>query len=231
MPDNLTLQSAAPATPGAGTIIASRNCTYSGDGTQIGVAGLVRFSGADDAKVATDINPATEDKQDTMITALQLIDNIVSGAGINQTQVGGTNVAVNTGNADAGTQRVVLASNQPIIPVSVDGSTIAPATPVRIGSLTNVAQTVVGSARTLDSLHIFNPSAATAYVQIYDTAGAVIVGTTTPTWSIGIPAGQAVAMTDLNLSFANAIKVAATTTATGGSAPATALEANFGHRA
>jgi len=37
---------------------------------------------------------------------------------VNQTQVDGTAVSVNTGNADAGTQRVVIASNQPAIAVT-----------------------------------------------------------------------------------------------------------------
>lgn len=39
-------------------------------------------------------------------------------------KVGGTTVDTNTGNATAGTQRVVLASNQPVIPVSDNGGSI-----------------------------------------------------------------------------------------------------------
>lgn len=230
MADNVTLQSAAPATPPAGTILASRSAAYSGDGTQIGVVGLVKFSGADDAKLATDIDPATETKQDLMVTALQLLDNAVSGSGYNISQMAGVAPAMGSGVITAGVQRVVLPTDHPNVPINVAAVSVAAATPVRIGSLTNSAQTVIGSSKVLDSLFIFNPSGATAYVQIYDTAGAVTVGTTTPTWSIGIKAGESVWMTDLNLNFANAIKVAATTTATGGSAPGTALEANFSYR-
>jgi len=37
---------------------------------------------------------------------------------VNETQIDGTAVSVNTGNADAGTQRVVLASNQPAVSVT-----------------------------------------------------------------------------------------------------------------
>ncbi len=56
MADNLTTASAAPATPVAGTIIATRSVTYSGDtGAQIAPVGLVTFAGSDDAKTATDV--------------------------------------------------------------------------------------------------------------------------------------------------------------------------------
>lgn len=61
MSDNLTLQTAATATLPAGTILAARTVTYSGDpSSMIAPVGLVKFTGADDAKVATDISPATE---------------------------------------------------------------------------------------------------------------------------------------------------------------------------
>jgi hypothetical protein len=228
--DNLTLQSGAPATPAAAVIIATRSVIYSGDGTQIGVAGLVKFSGADDAKTATDVDPANEANQALMVTSLQLIDNMIAGAGVNVSQVGGVAPAMNTGNSSAGTRRVVLASDQPIVAVSVDGSTIPAATPKIISALTNTAQTVIAAPHILDAYHIFNPSAATAYVQIYDTAGAVVVGTTVAVWSIGIKAGESVSMNDVNLNFAAGIKVAATTTSTGGTAPGVALEANFSYR-
>lgn len=229
--DNLTLQSAAPATPGAGNVIASRNVTYSGESTHIGVAGLVKFTGSDDAKVATDVDPATETKQDlivTLLTALQ--DLLAGGTGGNLAELDGNTVDLGTGNIGTGTIRIVIAANQPIVSTSIDASTIPGATPVMITGLTNSAQTVIAAAQVLDGLQIFNPSNATAYVQIYDTAGAVVVGTTTPVWSIGIAAGASVSMADVNLAFANAIKVAATTTATGSSAPSSSLQANFSYR-
>lgn len=56
MADNNNLQSAAPATLPAGTGIAFRSVTYSGDANQaIAPAGLVTFSGSDDSKTATDV--------------------------------------------------------------------------------------------------------------------------------------------------------------------------------
>ncbi len=47
---------------------------------------------------------------------------IQSNASINVAQIAGTTTDTNTGNASAGTQRVVLASNQPALPASQSGS-------------------------------------------------------------------------------------------------------------
>lgn len=57
---------------------------------------------------------ATLAEQQTQTTALQLIDNIVSGAGANITQLGGVNVSMNTGVRDTGTQRVTIATNDSV---------------------------------------------------------------------------------------------------------------------
>lgn len=59
MADNLTTQSATPATVPASTKIATREVSYSGDASShIAPAGLVLFSGSDDAKTATDVSDA-----------------------------------------------------------------------------------------------------------------------------------------------------------------------------
>lgn len=55
MADNVTAQSAAPATIPAGTIVAARLATYSGDSALIAPVGLATFAGSDDAKTATDV--------------------------------------------------------------------------------------------------------------------------------------------------------------------------------
>jgi hypothetical protein len=47
------------------------------------------------------------------------------GADVNLTDIKGVDVDVNTGNATAGTQRVVLASDQPAIPVDIQDTSIA----------------------------------------------------------------------------------------------------------
>lgn len=100
--------------------------------------------------------------------------------------------------------------------------------PYKASALTNSAVTVKGSAGNLGGYHCYNPAAAVTYIQIYDTSGAVTVGTTTPVLSFGIPASGGGNLEFVNgVNFANAIKVAATTTGTGGTAPATAAECNF----
>jgi hypothetical protein len=45
-------------TPGTGAKVAARDVTYSGEAALAQAVGLVTFTGADDAKVATDISPA-----------------------------------------------------------------------------------------------------------------------------------------------------------------------------
>lgn len=112
-------------------------------------------------------------------------------------------------------------------------STLTPSTtggwsPYKASALTNSAVTVKGSAGNLGGYHCYNPAAAVTYIQIYDTSGAVTVGTTTPVLSFGIPASGGGNLEFVNgVNFANAIKAAATTTGTGGTAPATAAECNF----
>lgn len=103
-------------------------------------------------------------------------------------------------------------------------------TPLRRSALTNTVVTNKGTAGVLGGYHCFNPAAATTYLQIFDVASAttVTLGTTVPDLSFGIPAGGGG-----NLEWANGVaftlgtKVAATTTATGSTAPATALDCNF----
>jgi len=53
----------------------------------------------------------TEDNSASMLTALQLIDNIVSGAGVNITQLNGVNVTMGNGSAGTGVQRVTIADD------------------------------------------------------------------------------------------------------------------------
>jgi len=52
---------------------------------------------------------------DPAVTALQLIDNAVSGAGFNITQIGGVDISRSAGGVDTGTQRVTLANTDPAV--------------------------------------------------------------------------------------------------------------------
>lgn len=52
------------------------------------------------------------------LTSLQLLDNAVSGAGYNITQMGGVNLNMNTGVRATGTQRVTIATND-LVPITI----------------------------------------------------------------------------------------------------------------
>lgn len=104
-------------------------------------------------------------------------------------------------------------------------------TPLKLNGLTNSAVAIKASAGGLYMLQCGNTNASEAYVQIYNIAsGSVTVGTSTPTLSIPIAAtatgGFAMA---LPATFGTAMSAAATTTATGGSAPGTALDCNVAY--
>lgn len=94
----------------------------------------------------------------------------------------------------------------------------------------NVAvTTIVNSPAVLTDYYIYNPNSSVAYVQLFDSAS-VVVGTTPPKWSLGVPAGAAANLSGMNLQFNTSIKVAATQTASGGAGVVTAIDANWGYR-
>ncbi len=97
-------------------------------------------------------------------------------------------------------------------------------------SITNAAEVLKASAGTLDGYHIVNTGAAGAWLQIFNVAAAsVTLGVTAPKYPLYIPAG-AVLDTPTVLpcvNFGTAMSYAATTTSTGSTAPATALQATF----
>jgi hypothetical protein len=108
-------------------------------------------------------------------------------------------------------------------------------TPFLANGLTTTVTTVKSSAGELGAYHCLNPNTSSAYVQIFDTAGTVTLGTTTPVLSLGIPAssngpGGGNLEWTVGIHFANAIKVAVTATATGSTAPSTALDCNFAYK-
>lgn len=97
-----------------------------------------------------------------------------------------------------------------------DGSSILVAT----------AQVVKASAGQLYGYYAYNPEAAVTFVHFYNTAAAsVTVGTTSPLFTIAIPAGSAANLTiPQGITFSNAgWAVAATTTAGGNTAPTTGV--------
>lgn len=95
-------------------------------------------------------------------------------------------------------------------------------------ALTNSAQVIKASAGKLYGYFIYNPNSSAQFVQFYNTAAAsVTVGTTAPLFMLTIPASSgANLMSDIGITFSNAgWSWAATSTAGGNGAPATALDA------
>lgn len=94
-------------------------------------------------------------------------------------------------------------------------------------ALTNSAQTLFGASARLAWYQCLNPSNAAAYVQLFDTTSAVVLGTTVPNAVVSLYTNESqFGMVDLN--FFTGVKVAATTTAAGSSAPSAALTCTFG---
>lgn len=118
----------------------------------------------------------TEDNSAAIKTAVELIDNAVSGAGFNITQVGGTNIDTNSGNKSAGTQRVVIATDQPNLttPLNIANketpdatSTYAPSNSTSVAYETNrVAKAAAG---VLFSITGYNSSVSGQFIQIHNT--------------------------------------------------------------
>lgn len=92
------------------------------------------------------------------------------------------------------------------------------------------AATVSSASGKFGGAMFINLNSAPAYIQVFDTTGAVTLGTTTPTFVIPVPANSTAANgvgfilpLDVGINIANGIKVAATTTATGSTTVSTGL--------
>lgn len=170
-----------------------------------------------------------------------------SGASFDLARIAGNAISTGNGASGTGVQRVTIANDSTgTVAATQSGTwTMQPGntanttawlikdtttTPILANALSTTVITVNSSAAVLTSYYCYNPNSSAAYVQIFDISGTVTLGTSTPKWSIAIPATSGANLAGLSLNFANAIKVAATTTATGSSAPSTALDCNFGYR-
>lgn len=101
--------------------------------------------------------------------------------------------------------------------------------PKLLAALTNTAVAIKASkSGVLGTIYCYNSNATAAFVQVFDvaTASGVTVGTTAPVLSLGLAPASAgsVPIGTLGVHFANGIQIAATTTATGGTALASALD-------
>ena len=95
-------------------------------------------------------------------------------------------------------------------------------------SIKATATSVKGSAGQVYGWYIYNSNSSAVYVQFFNTAsGSVTLGTTTPVYSLGIPATSgANAFIPCGIAHGTAITIAATTTATGSTAPTNNVDIN-----
>lgn len=95
-------------------------------------------------------------------------------------------------------------------------------------ALTNAVVTVRGSKGKFGGYYLDNPNASKVYIQVFYDKTGISLGTTAPDAVFSIPASGA---SNLEISkgidFNQSMQVAATTTATGSTAPGTALVASF----
>jgi hypothetical protein len=151
------------------------------------------------------------------------IDGSISNTSFEATQATATNLKTQAECYQGGT---AVSSSNPLF-VSPAAATSGGTSSVT-GALTNTAAAVSGSAGQVYGWFIYNPNNTVAYVQFYNVvAASVIVGTTTPIYSIGIPALSAANVFGPGIVHSTAISVAATTTRAGGVAPSTSLDYNI----
>lgn len=154
-------------------------------------------------------------------TSVQTLDNAISG---NEMQVDIVSAPTLTVNSHAVTNAGVFAVQE--------SKTL---TPYFDSDGDNTAQTMKGSAGNLYFLEVSNPNASDAYIQLFDESGSITVGTTTPKLSFLVPAGDGTKdgamdkVFTIPIAFANSIKYACTTTATGSTDPTTGLIVNGGY--
>jgi hypothetical protein len=105
-------------------------------------------------------------------------------------------------------------------------------TPLLENGLTTTVKSVKSSGGQLGMLQCYNPNSTQAYVQVFNVAsGSVTLGTTTPLQSYAIAPSSTggLAMSSVGVQFSTAISIAATTTAIGSTAPATAIDCNVAY--
>lgn len=133
------------------------------------------------------------------------------------------------GVAGGAAQPVVVMNQSPPGNGATAANQVRSATPYYNAALLATKQAVKASAGSLAAYHIYNPNASDMFVQMWDLAAAnVTVGTTAPTWVLWVPAGGALdAALPEPITFATALTIAATTTASGNTAPGTGLMVNL----
>ena len=162
---------AAPVGGGDPTTTATGNGQW-----QASIAGFANFrvrvsiTGTGTATVSihgTRADPGVITFGSPLPTGTNTIGRLTSNQSVNVNQISGTGVSVNTGNASAGTQRVVLASDQPA--VATTSQTAGTATTSSVAGNASSVQLLAANAGRLGAT-IVNDSTAIAYVKCGTTA-------------------------------------------------------------
>lgn len=220
-----------------------------GSATTQPVSGTITVQQTTAANLKVDLSGtaanATAIKVDGSATTQPVSGTITANAGtgtfgVNNSQVGGNTISTGNGVSGTGVQRVTIASDSTgqvtlaagsntvgsvnILPNTTGGWSVNSQT-----ALTSTKVAVKASAGTFGGYMIYNPNASVTYIQVFDVAsGSVTLGSTTPTYVIPIPAGAAANVEfTLGINHVTAITLAATTTATGSSAPSSSLTGFF----
>lgn len=178
------------------------------------------------------------------------VNNTQQGtAAQNITQFGGTNISTGTGAGGTGVPRVTVSNDSNVLATQSGTWTVQPGntanstpwlvttvpattagwTPIKESALSTTVATIKASAGELGTYNCANTNSTFAYIQVFDVSGTVTLGTTAYNYLIPLPPSSAGNVEWANgIHFANAIKVAATTTATGSTALTTALDCSFG---
>ena len=99
----------------------------------------------------------------------------------------------------------------------------------RKNDLSNSAVEAVSYPCQLTGYLINNPNSAEVFVQFFDSSS-VTVGTTTPVLSVKVGSSGTVQTNDIKQFFTNSIKVAATTTEEGNTAPTSAVSVTLWYK-
>jgi hypothetical protein len=165
------------------------------------------------------------------IGALACLDRIMTSPAISQAFPGVDRIvnALNAGltfgqKTMSASRPIAIASDQSAVPVNLTHWAKS-----KTVGLTTTVVTLFGTAKDIGFIDCDNQNNAFTYVQLFDTTGAVTLGSTSPDMFIPIPPASAGWVNSSNgITFANGIKLAATTTPTGSTAPATTINCFWG---
>lgn len=194
--------------------------------TAMGTGGALQFQQSDDNSNWTAVYGASN------TFPASFSSSTTSNSGIFNVQLTSRYFRLSNSNSSGTTTANLTFTTNPVETLYTQPSTLFPTANTNAGnsiysntSLSNTAVAVKSTSGCVYGYHFANSNASLEYVQIFNLAsGSVVLGTTTPTWTIGIPANSAVTIEmPTPIAHTSAISIAATTTPTGATAPATAL--------